>query len=119
MPSKALALMVAALLMAAPAAAEPSPKALPGAQMQIYATVVSVDRARATVVLKHAALETAGPGMRRCRLRDKKSLGWLKPGVAIEAVADTSRQMWLLDRVQPLHTRSDLPGRRALLKLAA
>lgn len=76
-------------------AGEPS-----AARVAVYGTVVSIDRPHSTLVLQHAALETMPAGQKRCRLRHAADMKRLRPGIKIEASADTRHQPWTLDEVR-------------------
>ena len=91
----ALGFALSALSMGPAFAGEPS-----AARVPVYGTVISVDRPHSTFVLQHAALETMPAGRKRCRLRHASDMKLLKPGVNIEASADTRHQPWTLDEVQ-------------------
>lgn len=66
----------------------------------IHATVLAVDVRHHTVTIRHEALETAPAGIRVCSVRDTRTLTHLKEGQLIEARAETSTSIWMLDAVR-------------------
>ena len=73
------------------------------AQIQVYGTIVSVDRTHNTLVLQHAALETMPAGRHKCRLAHASEGKKLKAGQNIEASADTRHTPWMLNAVRVLN----------------
>ena len=82
------------------AAAGPVCAAYAGALIPIQGTVVRVDRAHGSLILRHAPLETAPAGVRLCLVSDRRELRGIKPGASITALADTSRRQWRLHRIR-------------------
>ena len=78
----------------------------------IHAVVLSVDRHRKTVTIRHEALETVPAGVRVCAVRDARTLTRLRGGELIEARAETSHAEWVLDgiRVVPKERGTSQPS---------
>jgi hypothetical protein len=55
--------------------------------------VLSVDHQRGTVRIARGPTETAGPAVEVCALK-RRALNRLRPGMVVEAQADTRRRPW-------------------------
>ena len=76
-----------------------APPALAGAQMQIDAVVLKVDRPHHRATIRYAALDTAPAGTRIVAVADTAALKTMWVGESIHAIADTSRTPWILFRI--------------------
>jgi len=72
--------------------------------------VLSVDYQRGTFRIARGPTETAGPGIEDCRMR-RAALDRLRPGMLVEAQADTRRRPWHI-----LHLR--IFGRKQRFRVA-
>jgi hypothetical protein len=82
--------LVAAAFLALPL---PAAAADQGYNIWFSGRVVSVNYEGGTVRIMRGPTETAGPGIEDCRLR-RTALNRLRPGMLVEAQADTRRRPW-------------------------
>jgi len=85
-----LARLVAAAFLALP---QPAAASDQGYDIWFSGRVMAVDQQRGTVRILTGPTETAGPGIEDCRLR-RAALNRLRPGMLVEAEADTRRRPW-------------------------
>jgi hypothetical protein len=86
---KAAGLVAAAFL----ALAQPAAAADQGYDIWFSGRVMSVDYRHGIVRIVRGPTETAGPGIEDCRMR-RAALDRLRPGMFVEAQADTRRRPW-------------------------
>lgn len=73
--------------------AQPSLGAEQGYDIWFSGRVLSVDQHRGTVRIARGPTETAGPAIEVCALK-RRALKRLRPGMVVEAQADTRRRPW-------------------------
>ena len=96
-------------MLAAGIASGPALAARRGYLFSIVGRVVSADRARGTLVLRHGMLETMAAGTETCAV-PRAALGGVRPGMMITATADTSHRPWRLRDVRPFRARDERPA---------
>jgi len=99
----------AAALLAAEIVATPATAAQHGYLFSVVGRVVSADRARGTLVLRHGMLETMAPGTETCRV-PTAALRIVRPGMMIQATADTRHHPWRLLDLRLFRSHPDRPG---------
>ena len=95
-------LVVFAIAVSSPMLGRPAAAEQRGYLVTVVGRVVSVDRARAKIVLRHGMLETTRAGDEVC-LVPRRLLRYLRPGMDVTATADTRQRPWRLTQVQHFH----------------
>ncbi len=98
------ALILGASILAAPVAA-----AQHGYLFSVVGRVVSADRAHGTLVLRHGMLETMAPGVETCEV-PRGAMRAVRPGMMIQATADTRHHPWRLRDLHLFRGHVDRPG---------
>lgn len=86
-------LLIAPVLCAFLAFAAPARAGELGYAIWFSGQVLTVDRHRGTLRVAHGPTETAGAGVEECLLT-RRALKHLRPGMEIEAQADTRHRPW-------------------------
>ncbi|HYZ16372.1 MAG TPA: hypothetical protein VE591_08210 [Candidatus Acidoferrum sp.] len=87
--------------------AQPSFGAEHGYDIWFSGRVLSVDHGRGVVRIARGPTETAGPAVEVCALK-RRALNRLRPGMQVEAQADTRRRPWKILHLRIFQTASSL-----------
>jgi hypothetical protein len=80
-----------------------------GSDIWFSGRVLSLDQHRGVVRIARGPTETAGPAVEDCAIA-QGALRSLRPGMVIEAQADTRRRPWRILHLRIFHRRVDAPA---------
>jgi hypothetical protein len=70
--------------------------------------VLSIDQHRGTFRIARGPTETAGPGIEECAIK-RRALDRLRPGMVVEAQADTRRRPWKILHLRIFQSKVNSP----------
>ena len=108
--------VVAGAFVAAMLAARPALGGEPGYDVWFAGRILSVDVHRERVRIARGPTETAGRGIEECVMA-ADGLKRIRPGMMVEAQADTRRRPWRLLHLRVMHRKSQAPGAPATVAL--
>ena len=94
--------------------AQPCTASEPGYEVWFAGHVLSVDVQRGRLRIARGPTETAGPGIEECTVANA-NLKLLRPGMDIEAQADTRRRPWRVLHLRIMEHKYVRPRRQATM----